>query len=113
MNKQRQQAKDKAKEMLTKYLPRENAQLFGRIVGHVNNPRASMIAHRHSLYVIDGIRDGQGRGDARVVNVNLYVSNLLGHRLDKTYNVVTSESLQDIASAVGQALGYSVKFWSA
>jgi hypothetical protein len=105
---EKRQMHDKAKEMLAKYLPQGNARLFGRVVGHINS-KGNSTSHRHVLFVIDK----QGDGRDWIVNVNLYIHNLLGYRMDGTYNITTRDSLQDIAEGVSQKLGYKVDFWSA
>lgn len=100
------QMKDKAKEMLAKYLPTKESRLFGRVVGHSSSPSNST-AHRHNFFIIDKMGDGFW-----IVNVNLYISNLLGYRMDKNNNLVTRDTQQDIAQRVGDAIGHDVKVWS-
>ena len=74
----------KAKEMLAQYLP-DGATLYTVFVGRTN------IAYRRLFFaVVDG----------RVVNVSLYISNLLGIRRDKFNNLVTRDSAGEITTNV-------------
>lgn len=102
------QAKAKAEEMLTKYLDGQEPVLYHSCTGVIVS-RQSSNSYRRKFFTIDGIRDGQGRGSARVVDVTLYVANLCGLRMDNFGNATGRFTPHEICSMVEQKIARAVK----
>lgn len=100
-SKEKKSAREHAISMLDAYLP-NGATLYGMVTQFMRESGA-----RKSAVFVIGVRAGSL--ESEIIDVSLYVANVMGCRRDKQGRVMGHFDIYDIAENIGSALNRKIK----